>query len=552
MLVVIGFIKWKIRKKDILISLIYGLKFCLLFRHILKPVTLIVLDGVGHNENPKGNAVLSAHTPNLDFYKKNYPWTLLDASGEAVGLPPGFQGSSEVGHLSMGAGKILVQELKRINDQLLDGTLFKSPAWSHLIENWKTNQSQLHFLGLLQDEGVHSHQDQLFKFIHRARGEYPDGRIIVHPFLDGRDTPPWSALGYITDLCQEMETAGGCEIGTFMGRYYGMDRANNWELTDTAFRCIVEGRGTETANIETSIKASYEHDKTPSGSDMFDEYIHPHVVTGYSGVKDGDSVLHTNYRQDRAIQLSRAFTDTEYLGELPIVPDVCYVGLTRYYDEFNPYILGSFNDGHVPSGALVGEVISEAGFHQLRLAETQKFRHVTSFFNGKSTTPFLNEDQVEVPSRFDPATFADHPEMEAYNIVDKFMEVTRSNPYQFILVNFANGDMVGHTGNFTSAVKAVEILDKCTGKIVDRVLELGGQILITADHGNCDQMVNYETGQVQTSHSTVPVECIYIAKDSPGKSMIKRGKLSDIGPSLLYLLGLDIPLNMTAVNLINN
>ena len=515
----------------------------------MKPVTLIVLDGVGHNENPKGNAVLSAHTPNLDFYKKNYPWTLLDASGEAVGLPPGFQGSSEVGHLSMGAGKIIVQELKRINDQLLDGTLFKSPAWSHLIENWKSNQSQLHFLGLLQDEGVHSHQDQLFKFIHRARGEYPDGRIIVHPFLDGRDTPPWSALGYITDLCQEMETAGGCEIGTFMGRYYGMDRANNWELIDKAFRCIVEGRGTETADIEASIKASYEHDKTPSGSDMFDEYIPPHVVTGYSGVEDGDSILHTNYRQDRAIQLSRAFTDIEYPGELPIIPDVCYAGLTRYYDEFKPYILGSFNDGHV---SLVGEIISEAGFRQLRLAETQKFRHVTSFFNGKSTTPFLNEDQVEVPSRFDPATFADHPEMEAYNIVDKFMEVTLSNPYQFILVNFANGDMVGHTGNFTSAVKAVEILDKCTGKIVDRVLELGGQILITADHGNCDQMVNYDTGQVQTSHSTVPVECIYIAKDSPGRSMIKRGKLSDIGPSLLYLLGLDIPLNMTAVNLINN
>tara|TARA_B100000315_G_scaffold3117_1_gene3086 strand:- start:548 stop:2197 length:1650 start_codon:yes stop_codon:yes gene_type:complete len=549
LIVVIIFIKWKIRKKDILISLIYGLKFYLLFRHILKPVTLIVLDGVGHNENPKGNAVLSAHTPNLDFYKKNYPWTLLDASGEAVGLPPGFQGSSEVGHLSMGAGKIIVQELKRINDQLLDGTLFKSPAWSHLIENWKSNQSQLHFLGLLQDEGVHSHQDQLFKFIHRARGEYPDGRIIVHPFLDGRDTPPWSALGYITDLRQEMERAGGCEIGTFMGRYYGMDRANNWELIDKAFRCIVEGRGTETADIEASIKASYEHDKTPSGSDMFDEYILPHVVTGYSGVEDGDSILHTNYRQDRAIQLSRAFTDIEYPGELPIIPDVCYAGLTRYYDEFKPYILGSFNDGHV---SLVGEIISEAGFRQLRLAETQKFRHVTSFFNGKSTTPFLNEDQVEVPSRFDPATFADHPEMEAYNIVDKFMNVTLSNPYHFILVNFANGDMVGHTGNFTSAVKAVEILDKCTGKIVDRVLELGGQILITADHGNCDQMVNYDTGQVQTSHSTVPVECIYIAKDSPGRSMIKRGKLSDIGPSLLYLLGLDIPLNMTAVNLINN
>ena len=518
----------------------------------MKPVILIVLDGVGHNESSKGNAVLAAHTPNLDAYKEKYPWILLDASGEAVGLPPGFQGSSEVGHLSMGAGRIIVQELKRINDQLVDGSLFKSPVWNHLIENWRSNQSQLHFLGLLQDEGVHSHQDHLFKFMHRARNEYPKGKIIIHPFLDGRDTPPWSTLGYFTALRREMETAGGCEIGTFMGRYYGMDRARNWKLTDQAFRCIVEGLGIQTADPEFAIKESYEHDKTPSGVGMFDEYILPHVANGYSGVEDGDSILYTNYRQDRAIQLSRAFTDTEYPGALPRIPDVCFAGLTRYYDEFKSYILGSFNDGHVQLDELVGQIVSEAGFRQLRLAETQKFRHVTSFFNGKSTTPFPNEDQVEVPSRFDPATFADHPEMEAYNIVDKFMELTQSNPYQFILVNFANGDMVGHTGDFDSAVKAVEILDECTGKIVDRVLELNGQILITADHGNCDQMINYDTGQAQTSHSTVPVECIYLAKDSPGKSMVKRGKLSDIGPSLLYLLGLDIPPKMTAVNLINN
>ncbi|SVA01641.1 uncharacterized protein METZ01_LOCUS54495, partial [marine metagenome] len=298
----------------------------------MKPVILIVLDGVGHNENPKGNAVLTAHTPNLDAYKEKYPWTLLDASGEAVGLPPGFQGSSEVGHLSMGAGRIIIQELKRINDQLVDGSLFKSPVWNHLIENWRSNQSQLHFLGLLQDEGVHSHQDHLFKFMHRARSEYPEGKIIIHPFLDGRDTPPWSTLGYFTALRREMETAGGCEIGTFMGRYYGMDRARNWKLTDQAFRCIVEGLGIQTADPEFSIKESYEHDKTPSGVGMFDEYILPHVANGYSGVEDGDSILYTNYRQDRAIQLSRAFTDTEYPGTLPRIPDVCFAGLTRYYD----------------------------------------------------------------------------------------------------------------------------------------------------------------------------------------------------------------------------
>ena len=516
----------------------------------MKPVILIVLDGVGYNENPRGNAVMAAHTPNFDFYRKKYPRCLLEASGEAVGLPPGFQGSSEVGHLSMGAGRVITQELLRINDQLTDGSLFSTSTWKRLIHNWKSNQSTFHFLGLLQDEGVHAHQDHLFKLMKQARSEYPDGRIVIHPFLDGRDTPPWSTLEYFSFLRKEMEKISNCEIGTFMGRYYGMDRARNWELTDKAFSCIVDGKGVQTGNPETSIQNSYNTDRTPSNDKMFDEYILPHTVNTYNGVLNGDSVLHTNYRQDRAIQLSKAFTESEYPGKRSRFPEIEFAGLTQYYDEFTPYLLESCGDESNKSDPWVGQIVSNAGLRQLRLAETQKFRHVTSFFNGKSTTPYPKEDQIEIPSRFDPATFADHPEMEAFNLVEKFMELTQSNPYSFILVNFANGDMVGHTGNFDSAVKAVEILDECVGNIVDRILELDGKIILTADHGNCDQMVDYTTGQIRTSHSTLPVECVYISQNTSEISMIEKGKLSDIGPTILNLMELPIPEEMTASNLI--
>jgi len=516
----------------------------------LRPITLIVLDGVGYNENPKGNAVMSAKTPNFDLYRKKYPHCLLDASGESVGLPPGFQGSSEVGHLSMGAGRVIKQELLRINDKLIDGSLFKTQTWKRLIGNWKSNKSKFHFIGLLQDEGVHAHQDHLFKLIKQARKEYPGGRIIIHPFLDGRDTSPWSTIEYFTTLRKEMNKTKNCEIGTFMGRYYGMDRAKNWALTDIAFSCLVNAKGIKTSNPEKTIMTSYKKDKTPSGEKMFDEYIVPHILNGYNGIANGDSVIHTNYRQDRAIQLSKAFTEVAYSGRRKCIPKIEYGGLTQYYDEFPSFLLKKTAKDLEKSSQLVGKVISDAGLRQLRLAETQKFRHVTSFFNGKSTTPFLYEDQIEVPSRFDPATFADHPEMEAYNIVDKFIELTQYNPYRFILVNFANGDMVGHTGNFVSAVKAMEILDECVGFIVDRVLELNGKILITSDHGNCDQMVDYSTGEVRTSHSKVPVECVFISNDTKGTNMISHGKLSDIGPTVLKLMRLPIPKEMTATNLI--
>jgi len=515
----------------------------------MRPVCLIIRDGWGYSENKEGNAVIAAKTPNIDRYKDNYPWTLLECAGEPVGLPDGYQGSSEVGHLNMGAGRIVIQELKRIDDGLRTGELFEVEHWKKLIANWKEHKSRLHLFGLLQDEGVHAHQEHLFKIMRRARQEYPGGPIIIHPFLDGRDTPPRSCMGYLAKLKIVMEEVGGCTIGTVMGRYYSMDRSRNWKLTDRAYHCIVDGEGRKSTDAETAVKESYYEDKTPDDVEMFDEYIPCYVIGDYDGVRDGDSILHTNYRQDRAIQLSMAFVDPNYPGKLKTKRAVTYVGLTRYWDEFTDYMIGAMDKGGGMEN-LLGEVISNAGMRQLRIAETQKFRHVTSFFNGKATTPYRNEDQVEVPSRFDPATFASHPEMEAYHVTEELLSRLRNNPYGFIVVNYANGDMVGHTGDMNAAIKAIEIVDECVGKIVDDLLEIDAHILITADHGNSEEMIDHQTSMIKTSHTLNPVEVIYVADDSPGKQLIDRGKLSDIAPTVLYLLGLDIPVEMTAQNLI--
>jgi 2,3-bisphosphoglycerate-independent phosphoglycerate mutase len=515
----------------------------------MRPVALIIRDGWGYNENPRGNAVLAAQTPNIDSYKQNYPWTLLDASGEAVGLPEGYQGSSEVGHLNMGAGRIVIQELKRIDDGLRDGSLFRAPKWQNLINNWKNNRSSLHLLGLLQDEGVHAHQEHLFKIMREARMQFPTGEIIIHPFLDGRDTPPRSTLEYLAKLQTIMDSVGNCRIGTVMGRYYGMDRSRNWQLTDLAYNCIVNAQGRRAESAVAAVKESYANDKTPDGVEMFDEYIPPYCLGDYTGVHDGDVVMHTNYRQDRAIQLTMAFVEPNYPGKLQRRAQITYLGFTQYYDEFQDYLLGAMSTGGGME-QLLGEVIAKAGLRQLRLAETQKFRHVTSFFNGKKTTPFPGEDQVEVPSRFDPATFASHPEMDAYNVTAELLKRLENNPYQFIVVNYANGDMVGHTGDFEAARRAIEIVDENVGVIIKRLLELDAQILITADHGNSEQMIDYQTGMTKTSHTLFPVEFIYVARDAAGKKLLPRGKLADIAPTVLQLLGLPVPAEMTAEALI--
>ena len=310
----------------------------------------------------------------------------------------------------------------------------------------------------------------------------------------------------------------------------------------------VERRKEELLHAQEAVKTAYDTEKTPDGDPMTDEYIPCSVIGDYAGIQDGDSVMHTNYRQDRAIQLTQAFVCDDYAGVRPRRPKVTYLGFTRYWDEFQDYLLGAMG-GDGAMDMLLGEVVSKAGIRQLRLAETQKFRHVTSFFNGKSTKPYPGEDQVEVPSRFDPATFASHPEMEAYNVTDELLKRLEDNPYGFIVVNYANCDMVGHTGNLEAATRAVEIVDECIGKLLPRLMALDAHVLITADHGNAEQMVDYATGMPKTSHTLTKVECIYVAKDADKRAMRPDGKLSDIAVTCLDLLGLEKPAQMTADDL---
>ncbi|KAL0221719.1 hypothetical protein RCL1_001573 [Eukaryota sp. TZLM3-RCL] len=518
-----------------------------------KRVLLVIRDGWGANPELKGNAIAAAHTPNCESWKETYPWTLIRTDGEFVGLPPGFQGSSETGHLNIGAGRIVTQELKRIDEMIVSGELWNQPNWQKLVSSWKSSpNSSLHLFGLCQDEGVHAHCDHMFKMMRRAREENPTGKIIVHPFLDGRDTPPRSTLEYIAQVLQVCEEVGNAMIGTVMGRYYAMDRSKNWVLTDACLDCLINLKGRSADDAISAVEESYNNDKTPDGFPMTDEYIPTYVMKGYEGIKEGDVVLHTNYRQDRAIQLSYAFVDRSKYGGKVETPAVTFIGFTQYYNEFTDYLIEPMTSGAGMTN-LLGEVIANAGLKQLRIAETQKFRHVTSFFNGKSTVPYPNERQVEVPSRFDAASFASHPEMEAYNVTDELIRIMEEEDgFSFVVVNYANADMVGHTGEFESAKKACEIVDECVGRLVNYWMQKGGDVLITADHGNSEQMIDYKTGMTKTSHTIFPVDLLWVGTNAVTKKLLPpgEGKLSDIAPTVLHLLGLPIPAEMTAQNLI--
>ena len=517
----------------------------------MRPTCLIIRDGWGRNESPEGNAVMAAKTPFVDSLLEKYPWTLLDASGEPVGLPDGYQGSSEVGHLNMGAGRIVVQELKRIDDGLRDGSFFRLPKWQELMAQWKKSKSTLHLLGLLQDEGVHAHQEHLFKIMRQARQENSTGAIVVHPFLDGRDTPPHSSPEYLAKLQLVMAEVGGVRLGTMMGRYYAMDRSRDWDLTDIAYKTLTQGQGQGQARVFEGGKAleavqnSWAQDKTPDNFEMVDEYIPPMVAEGYEGMRDGDCVIHTNFRQDRAIQLTQAFLEENYPGKLPHRPGVKYLGLTRYYDELTEYLLGPMGgDEGMPH--LLGEVISAQNFKQLRIAETQKFRHVTSFFNGKSTKPFPLEEQVEIKGRFSPATFASHPEMEAYILTETLLTEYLPQNYPFIVINYANCDMVGHTGVMEATTRAVEVVDECLARLIPALLKQDYHVLVTADHGNAEEMMDAGTGLVKTSHTLFPVECIYVANQPMGPLVNSKGKLGDLAPTLLKIMNLSVPPEMKA------
>ncbi|HAH31229.1 MAG TPA: 2,3-bisphosphoglycerate-independent phosphoglycerate mutase [Elusimicrobia bacterium] len=513
-----------------------------------KKALLIIRDGWGMAKPDKYNAVDNAKKINMDRYLKTYPNSVLEPAGEAVGLPKGYQGSSEVGHLNMGAGRIVIQELKRIMDMIEDGSFFTMPALKNAMDNAVSNGSALHLMGLVQDEGVHAHQDHMYAIMRQAKN-IGIKKVYIHFFSDGRDTPPRSALSFLKMLEEVIKEVGIAGIGTIMGRYYAMDRGEKWKLTDQTYNTITRAEGAKAKTAEEAITGAYAALKNPNGLPIVDEYLPPTVVGDYPGMKDGDSVIHFNFRQDRAIQLTKAFVEDNYPGSRWKKMNIVYCGLTRYYDEFKFSALPPMDEGGGMNN-LLGQIISERGLRQLRLAETQKFKHVTSFFNGKRTEPYNNEDQVEIKGTWDPSSFGEHPEMNAPEVAARALAEIASEKYDFILVNFANCDMVGHTGIYEAAVKAVEIVDLSVGKLVDAALNHNYTVMVTSDHGNAEEMWDYKINMPKTAHTTNTVEFIYIAKDTAGVKLRPHGILSDAAPTVLEVLGLPRPADMTSTSLI--
>lgn len=513
-----------------------------------KRVLLIVRDGWGIGKPDKYNAVLNAKKPNIDKFLKTYPNTVLEAAGIYVGLPAGYQGSSEVGHLNMGAGRIVIQELKRIMDMIEDKSLFETPALKNAIENCISNNSSLHLMGLVQDEGVHAHQDHLYAIMKHAK-EKGIKNIYVHFFSDGRDTPPRSALSFLKMLENKISEIGTGQIATLTGRYYAMDRGEKWNLTDMAYNAITKGDGIQVKSAEDAINYAYSNLKSPNGTEIIDEYIPPMIICDYKGMKDGDSVIHFNFRQDRAIQLTKAFVEDNYPGKRWKKFNITYCGLTRYYDSFKFNAIPPMDESGNMSN-LLGEILSKNGIRQLRISETQKFRHVTSFFNGKLLEPYPLEDRIEIKGTWDPSSFAEHPEMDALEVASRAEKEIESLKYEFILVNFANCDMVGHTGNFDSVVRAVEVVDLCVGKLVESGLKCGYVIMVTADHGNAEEMWDYNLNMPKTAHTNNPVEFILIGPKVKNYKLKEKGILADIAPTVLDILGIEKPVDMTAESLI--
>ena len=511
----------------------------------MRKVVLIIRDGWGLSQDTRYNAIANANTPNTDRLLATCPHGILEASGEAVGLPAGYQGSSEVGHLNMGAGRIVEQELKRINDAIADGSLFKTACFRRAIRAAASGRA-LHVMGLVQDEGVHAHQDHLFAIMKEAAAAGVK-QLYIHFFGDGRDTPPQSALQFLGDVRAKIKEYGLGTIGTVMGRYYSMDRARYYNLTRQAYEAINFCRGERAATAEEAITRAYGTLKAPDGTGMTDEYLPPAIIGDYPGVQEGDAVIHFNYRQDRAIQLTQMFVDATCPERDGPPRSLVYCGLTRYYDEFKNNLLEPLDES-LPN--VLGKVIQDAGLRQLRIAETQKFRHVTSFFNGKLIEPFEGEERTEIKSRYDPASFGEHPEMNAYDVSAEVCRQLARDVFAFTAVNFANGDMVGHTGNYEATMRAVEVVDDCVGQVVKCAAGRGCVVMITADHGNAEEMWDFRRNSPKTAHTTNPVQFIYLDKADPGAAVRARGILSDIAPTVLEALGLARPAEMTCRSLL--
>lgn len=506
-----------------------------------KLTMLMILDGFGENPNNEGNAVNLAKKPNIDKLRKICPVSHIDASGAAVGLPDGQMGNSEVGHTNIGAGRIVYQKLTKITKSIEDGDFFSIPEFTEAIENVKKNNSKLHIMGLLSDGGVHSHQRHLYGLLELAKRKGLDNNVFIHAFMDGRDTLPASGEGYIQELQEKMKEKGVGKIATLSGRYYAMDRDKRWDRVEKAYNALVRGEGVLAKDPIQAIEESYQQE-------IFDEFVVPTVITDANDqplakIESGDSVIFFNFRPDRARQLTRAIVDDKFDGFKTDKLDIDFVCMTEY-DDTMPNVKIAFKPEELTN--TFGEVVSKLGKKQLRIAETEKYAHVTFFFNGGREEPYPGEDRILVNSP-KVATYDLQPEMSAYEVTEKVVEAINSEKYDTIILNFANTDMVGHTGNIDAAIKAVEAVDKCVGEIVEAVQKQNGVLLITADHGNAEQMIDYQTGEPLTSHTTNLVPLILVGMENVE---LKDGRLCDLTPTMLDIMEEQKPKEMTGESLL--
>ena len=505
-----------------------------------KPVMLMILDGFGLNDKVEGNAVKAANKPNIDNIFTHYYSTTLGASGLSVGLPDGQMGNSEVGHLNIGAGRIVYQSLTRITKAIEDGEIFENEALNKAVNNALNNDSTLHLIGLLSPGGVHSHIEHLKGLLKLAKQKGVK-KVFVHAFLDGRDVPPASAKEYVIDIENYMKEIGVGKLASVSGRYYAMDRDKRWERVQLAYNALVLGKG-ETANSALeAIEKSYHDNKT-------DEFVLPTVIVEdgkpLTTIQNNDSVIFFNFRPDRAREITIAINDKEFDGFERETLNLTFVSLTEY-DSTLEGVEVAYKPEHLTN--TLGEYVSKLGKKQLRIAETEKYAHVTFFFNGGVEEPNKDEDRALIASP-KVATYDLKPEMSAYEVTDELLKRLDSDQYDMIILNFANPDMVGHTGILEAAKAAIEAVDVCLGKIVDKILEKDGTVFITADHGNAEQMVDYSTGKPMTAHTTDLVPFVYVSNDS--KELRDGGVLADIAPTMLEVMGLEAPAEMTGKSLI--
>lgn len=507
-----------------------------------KPTVLMILDGYGLNEKTTGNAVAQARTPVMDKLIKEYPFVHGNASGMAVGLPDGQMGNSEVGHLNMGAGRIVYQDLTKITKAIQDGDFFENKALLAACDNVKKHNSALHLFGLVSDGGVHSHNTHIYGLLELAKKQGIQ-KVYVHCFLDGRDTPPASGKEYVEELTARMEEIGVGEVASVMGRYYAMDRDNRWERVEKAYRALVFGEGESAVSGPEGIQASYDKDVT-------DEFVLPTVVkkdgVPVGIIKDQDSIIFFNFRPDRAREITRTFCDDAFTGfdrgDRIKTTFVCFTE----YDVTIENKLVAFVKEEITN--TFGEYLAANGKKQARIAETEKYAHVTFFFNGGVEEPNEGEDRILVNSP-KVATYDLKPEMSAYEVCDKLTEAIKSDKYDVIIINFANPDMVGHTGVEEASIKAIEAVDTCVGKAVDALRQVDGQMFICADHGNAEQLIDDETGEPFTAHTTNPVPFILVNAD-PSYRLREGGCLADIAPTLIELMGMEQPKEMTGKSLL--